>query len=153
MRALRIRLVSTPEGRPGADELRQVRITLLEQATPKGQAGGGVMENGLALEALEDMAWQYAYRFSRGRGLFLGTGGMSALEGAFDVLGWEDPHRCKLEMACDVVGCFEWRSAGIHWGDWYVRVCSNHFNLSLISIKPPKLRRTARRLKQESPPK
>src|SRR3990172_2555743 len=40
-------------------------------------------------ESLEDMCNQFAYTV---RGPALTTGGLSALELAFSVLGWEDPH-------------------------------------------------------------
>ena len=69
-------------------------------------------------EALEDMVWQFAYRGTRGRSVYLGTGGLSAFEGAFMALGWEDPYRCGIENACEVFGCFEWHVAGTPWRDW-----------------------------------
>jgi hypothetical protein len=41
-------------------------------------------------EALEDMVGQFAYE--TGRLGEITTGGLSALEHAFSVLGWDDPH-------------------------------------------------------------
>ena len=44
--------------------------------------------------ALSDMCWQFAYRGHRGNKETLWTGGLSALEHAFSVLGWDDPVLC-----------------------------------------------------------
>ena len=44
--------------------------------------------------SLADMVNQFAYPCERKDGLFLSTGGLSALEGAFDVLGYDDPKPC-----------------------------------------------------------
>ena len=50
-------------------------------------------------EALEGMVDQFAYRrvsrWGRGKRLAFNTGGLSALEWAFDALGWDDPHYIK----------------------------------------------------------
>ena len=43
-------------------------------------------------EALEDMAWQFGYRGTKDGKEVIHTGGLSALETAFFVLGWDDPH-------------------------------------------------------------
>lgn len=46
--------------------------------------------------ALEDMVWQFGYKFNgKGRtAASISTGGLSALEWAFDVLDWDDPTLC-----------------------------------------------------------
>ena len=43
-------------------------------------------------EVLEDMVWQFGYRGVKNKRPVIHTGGLSALEAAFEVLGWEDPH-------------------------------------------------------------
>ena len=50
-----------------------------------------------AIDALEDMTWQHAYRTDDGMKLL--TGGLSSNEYAFDVLGWDDPHDITAELA------------------------------------------------------
>jgi len=79
-------------------------------------------------EALEDMTNQFAYQWD-GHGNkppSIGTGGLSALEHAFDVLGWTDPQPAP-DASCDIKGCQKWTQAGIPFpnGD-YLRVCSDH---------------------------
>jgi hypothetical protein len=58
------------------------------------------------------------------------TGGLSALEEAFEALGWEDPHFLSDQEAeiacCEVEDCFEQSSSGMRWRDLYLRLCSNH---------------------------
>lgn len=79
-------------------------------------------------EALEDMVWQFAYRFDGKAKLppSLGTGGLSALEHAFSVLGWDDPKKCP-EGSCDLQGCQVWASNGnpLPNGDYW-NLCTNH---------------------------
>lgn len=58
-------------------------------------------------DALEDMVWQFAHRGNNKRRRWLTTGGLSALEYAFDVLGWDDPHY-TTEGACEIKGCANW---------------------------------------------
>jgi len=60
-------------------------------------------------EALEDMVFQFAYRSMRGKQRILHAGGLSALEHAFRVLGWTDPH-VVLDNACEIAGCDQWHS-------------------------------------------
>lgn len=64
-------------------------------------------------EALEEMVWQFACRIvSKGKRA-LDTGGLSALEAAFEALGWDEPHFVAPEDApgCDAPGCLEWAEA------------------------------------------
>ncbi len=63
-------------------------------------------------EALEDMVWQFAYRSLRGRTRYLTTGGLSALEGAFVALEWDDPYHPPESPGCDQVGCYGWATSG-----------------------------------------
>ena len=79
-------------------------------------------------DALEDMVYQFAYQWdgSGNRPPSLGTGGLSALEYAFRVLGWPDP--CpQPDSSCDIKRCQKWPQAGIPFqnGD-YLNVCSEH---------------------------
>lgn len=77
-----------------------------------------------ALEALEAMAYQHAYWSDAVGGLT--TGGLSANEQAFEVLGWDDPQPMP-ELRCDEPGCL--RRASV-WGpsaDGYRRTCGVHW--------------------------
>lgn len=77
-------------------------------------------------DALEDMVWQFAYR--RG-GPYLSTGGLSALEHGFEVLGWEDPHEvADGDHLCDVEGCYNFTVAqGGMWAETgYWMLCDEH---------------------------
>lgn len=87
-------------------------------------------------EALEDMAWQFGYRFDGAakRPPSLGTGGLSALEHAFGALGWDDPKKCP-EGSCDIQGCQKWASNGnpIPNGDYW-SLCTDH--MMILDEKP-----------------
>jgi hypothetical protein len=79
-------------------------------------------------EELESMVWQFAYRSLKGNRLVLTTGGLSALEGAFEVLGWDDPHYVEpdIMITCNIVGCHDWTVSGLTWDGLYLRLCSKH---------------------------
>ena len=78
-------------------------------------------------EALEEMVWQFGYRSVHNGKPAIHTGGLSALESAFDTLGWDDPHYLPEEgCTCEVVGCMEADTCGVHWGELYLRLCSEH---------------------------
>jgi hypothetical protein len=55
-------------------------------------------------DVLEGMVRQFAYWSEGGGGCW--TAGLSALEDAFDALGWEDPHPAP-EARCDEPGCMK----------------------------------------------
>ena len=81
-------------------------------------------------EALEDMTWQFAHKgVIKGKSALF-TGGLSTLEGAFETLGWDDPHFVEDcdGVICDVEGCMEFATTGgINWHDkGYWRLCSEH---------------------------
>lgn len=58
-------------------------------------------------DALEDMVGQYAHHtVVNGRRAYT-TGGMSALEHAFEALGWDEPHYTD-DGECEIDGCNEW---------------------------------------------
>lgn len=72
--------------------------------------------------ALEGMVRQFAY-YTNG---CLHTGGLSALEEAFDALGWGDPHPAP-EQQCDEPGCTEQRTCGGPGpGNTYRWTCGEH---------------------------
>ena len=77
-------------------------------------------------DALEDVVTQFAYEGERDGMPAYSTGGLSALEHAFAVLGWSDPHPVP-GMACDEPGCNAWASCGKPTPDGYRRVCSVHY--------------------------
>lgn len=96
-------------------------------------------------EALEDMVWQFAYRID-GKGRTpprLGNMGLSALEGAFSALGWDNPHPCP-DSSCDIKKCQRWPHAGVPFPDGdYLSLCSEHHAMmeigdsTLINNKRP----------------
>ena len=91
-------------------------------------------------EALLNMVYQFADNCKKDGLPAYGTAGLSALENAFDVLGWDDPHPCP-ENKCDL--CNEWATCGTpapppkydsktgmttsHTKNYY-RVCGKHYS-------------------------
>jgi hypothetical protein len=78
--------------------------------------------------ALEDMMWQFAFQGHRDAKRMVWTGGLSALETAFRVLGWDDPHFID-EGGCEYPGCIAWACCGTPTPDGYKRVCGEHFEM------------------------
>lgn len=83
-------------------------------------------EAALLRGTVEDLVRQFAYESSVDGMPAYSTGGLSALEGAFDVLGWSDPHPAP-EMACQHEGCGTWASCGTPTPDGYKRLCYDHY--------------------------
>ena len=81
-------------------------------------------ENKQLRETVEDMCCQYGGWSTKGGG-GLTTDGMSALEGAFGVLGWVDPHP-RPDMRCDEPGCKRQRTCGTPTKDGYRSTCGEH---------------------------
>lgn len=81
-------------------------------------------------EALQDMVWQFAYRGTKNNKSIMLTGGLSALEGAFEALGWDDPkYFDDMDgVICDVEDCPGWVQAqGGMWADTgYWCLCGLH---------------------------
>lgn len=78
-------------------------------------------------DALESIVWQYGYRGVKDGKPTLYTGGMGALEQAFDALGWDDPHFVdEKENTCEIDGCMEEPSSGMNWGELYLSLCYKH---------------------------
>lgn len=93
--------------------------------------------------ALEAMAFQFGQRANTTEGPKLGTGGLSALEQAFDVLGWEDPRDVDGELACDIEGCLRWSESGLWWGDLYLRLCGTHTSECFKKAERPAVKKVA----------
>lgn len=74
-------------------------------------------------EALDSMVRQFGYS---GNGIRT-TGGLSALEEAFDALGWDDPSPLDKEEMCDEPGCTEPTSCGFPTPNGYRRTCGKHY--------------------------
>ena len=77
-------------------------------------------------EFAEDVAYQFGYYFPIKDMLYISTGGLSTLERAFDILGWNEPHHVP-ECECEVPGCHEHATCGTPTKDGYKRVCGKHF--------------------------
>lgn len=100
---------------------------------PPADKGRGTTESNRAdevREALESIVIQFAY-WSEYVGGYM-TGGLSALEDAFEVLGWDDPHPYP-QQRCDESGCMRqvtcgWptRSGGTGPNGGYRRTCGQH---------------------------
>lgn len=75
-------------------------------------------------EALEDMVYQFA-GWHDNKGGYM-TNGLSALEGAFGVLGWTEPHICKA-VQCDEPGCKKQVTCGWPSDKGYRHTCGKHF--------------------------
>jgi len=80
----------------------------------------------LLREALAGMLRQFAYWTADGG---LTTGGLSALENAFDALGWDDPHPDPAGR-CEEPGCMRQRSCGMPTPDGYRWLCGEHYRLA-----------------------
>lgn len=74
------------------------------------------------LQVSENLIRQFAY-YSNGA---FHTSGLSALEDAFDVLGWDDPHPDK-EAQCQIKGCKEQATCGAPTKKGCKRMCHKHY--------------------------
>ena len=77
-------------------------------------------------ETIEDLALQFGYQTTKNGVPVLTAGGLSALEGAFAVLGWDDP-RPMPEAACQADGCGAWATCGTPTPNGYKRLCGKHY--------------------------
>lgn len=73
---------------------------------------------------LRNVVYQFAYWSDKGNG-GLCTGGLSALEEAFEALGWDDPHPAA-ELACDDDGCVRRANCGTRTLGGYRWTCGEH---------------------------
>ncbi len=103
-------------------------------------------------DALEDLIWQFAYHGEKNGQPVLHTGGLSALEGAFRALGWDDPHVIEDVdgSCCDVAGCFEGIACGgSYWRETgYWSLCSKHAEMAREDKPQPQMKERA--LERES---
>lgn len=82
-------------------------------------------------QALEDMVYQFGYDTAQDGQPAIGTGGLSALEEAFAVLGWDDPYVIPNPIWCDAPvtpRCPNRTSCGTPTPDGYKRYCHEHFS-------------------------
>lgn len=77
-------------------------------------------------EFAADVAHQFGYHTQHNGRLALSHGGLSTLEWAFEILGWENPHP-DPENECQYEGCHHYASCGTPTKDGYKRVCGHHF--------------------------
>ena len=85
-----------------------------------------VVEVSVLKEFAKDVIYQFGYKVNRDNGrLYLTAGGLSTLETAFDILGWEDP-RPFPEGECEWDGCYNYATCGTPTSDGYKRVCYKH---------------------------
>lgn len=105
-------------------------------------------------EALESMVWQFGYHGTKDDNPTIWTGGLSALEEAFDALGWDDPHILEDNdgVSCDVEGCYgEICASGTAWRDTgYWQCCMEHSSMARDgkvqpSMKPRAIQRESTR--------
>lgn len=74
----------------------------------------------------EDVAHQFGYHSQYNGRLTLTHGGLSTLEQAFDILGWENPHP-DPENECQYEGCHHYASCGTPANGGYLRLCGHHY--------------------------
>lgn len=77
-------------------------------------------------EFAKDVAYQFGYYCQNGGRLHITHGGLSTLECAFDILGWENPHPVP-ECECEIEGCHEHATCGTPTADGYKRMCGKHY--------------------------
>lgn len=77
-------------------------------------------------EFAEDVIYQFGYHINYNGRLHLSSGGLSTLEWAFAILGWQDP-KPYPEGECEWDGCHEYASCGTPTPDGYMRVCGKHY--------------------------
>ena len=76
-------------------------------------------------EFASDVAYQFGYYCQHKGRLHITHGGLSTLEWAFDILGWENPHPVP-ECECEIDGCHEHATCGAPTADGYKRMCGKH---------------------------
>ena len=79
------------------------------------------------VEFAEDVAYQFGYYCQNKGRLHITHGGLSTLERAFDILGWENPHQVP-ECECEIGGCHEHATCGTQTKDGYKIVCYKHWS-------------------------
>jgi hypothetical protein len=82
-------------------------------------------------EAVTDLVSMFAYRLDDPPRI--STGGLSVLEDAFEILGYDDPHLVS-ERQCQFGGCTKTATSGTPTKNGYMRVCLKHFEK--INLNP-----------------
>ena len=77
-------------------------------------------------EFAEDVVCQFGYYCQNGGRLHITHGGLSTLEWAFGILGWDNPHPVP-EFECEIDGCHEHATCGAPTADGYKRMCGKHY--------------------------
>ena len=112
------------------DRLRMALSSACKQRDELKNRLSAYKDTGLEPEEIkgfaEDVAYQFGYYFPIKDILYISTGGLSTLEWAFRILGWNDPHPVP-ECECEVPGCHEYATCGTPTKDGYKRVCGKHF--------------------------
>lgn len=131
------------------NKARKVIFDILYREAPYNQ---GLIADGIK-EIIKQLIFQFGYRGVKKNKPVIHTAGLSALEEAFEVLGWEDPHYLPEQgFTCEVKGCMNEDTVGMHWGNskLYLRLCSEHHmqafrNKPIPEIKQYALDREAKR--------
>lgn len=110
-------LKGTPQPR---DQLYDIIDRIGEQPTVDA------VEVGEMREFASDVAYQFGYYCQNKGRLHITHGGLSTLEWAFDILGWENPHPVP-ECECEIDGCHEHATCGANTADGYKRMCGKHY--------------------------
>ena len=79
-------------------------------------------------EMVEDLVRQFAHQTVKDGVPHYSTGGLSALEGAFQVLGWSDPQPAP-EGGCEAEGCTQWATCGTPTPEGYKRLYYAHYRV------------------------
>ena len=82
-------------------------------------------------EFAEDVAYQFGYYGQYKGRLHIMHGGLSTLEWAFDILGWDNPHPAP-EYECEIDGCSEYATCGVPTADGYKRMCGRHYRVRKV---------------------
>ena len=84
--------------------------------------------------ALEAMVRRFAFPCQPDGRASYQTCGRPALQQAFAVLGWAEPHPAP-ERECEAPGCHAWALSGTPTADGYKRLCSPHWHA--LRVVPP----------------
>ncbi len=125
-----LRSIETPLPPTVEEEVATMARLLREKDT---QIAALTAERGEARAAVEDLCHQFAYDYG---GPTLGTGGLSALEGAFSVLGWDDPHPIPGSK-CAEATCGKRASCGTPTPEGYKWFCGDHYRNAVKALDKP----------------
>ncbi len=128
--------VSSWDGWREVQRLRDIAAAALAASPPFAERLRDAEE--VLCEFAEDVVRQYGYWIAGDLGGF-GAGGLSTMEDAFAILGWNDPHPYP-EMRCDEPGCMEqatcgWptRPGGTGPNGGYRHTCGSHMRAARLS--------------------